>query len=412
MTDRDENHTARPLAGIKVLDFTRFMQGPYATRILADLGADVLKVERPGGEWDRRLRQAPDGYAGFFTGLNRGKRSIAVDITTPRGRDIVLDLARESDVVVENFRLGVMERLGLGYEALRADNPALVYAAASGYGPKGPRSAEPMFDMVAQAVSGLSDFVRGPEGQPRLASRGMADTAGAVYLALGVITALLARQRTGRGQRVDGSLVGACLAMHTAEVTIALRDNEVRRTYGRVTSTSGAFRCRDDRWIVVGATAQKVWRGLTAALRRDDLYDDPRFHQSRIRERNREILEPILEEIFRSADRDTWIARLREHRVPVAPVNTFVEAARDPDVLANGFVVEHPDPVWGSVRTVGVPFLLSETPSLVGDWTPELGQDTVDVLTSLGYPTETIRELVDDGVVEHPDRVAAGGERT
>jgi crotonobetainyl-CoA:carnitine CoA-transferase CaiB-like acyl-CoA transferase len=395
-----------PLAGVKVLDFSRFMQGPYATRILADLGADVLKVERPGGEWDRRLRLAPDGYAGFFTGLNRGKRSIAVDITTPRGRDVVLDLVRDSDVVVENFRLGVMERFGLGYEALRTHNPALVYAAASGYGPKGPRSTEPMFDMVAQAVSGLSDFVRTPEGQPRLASRGMADTAGAVYLALGVVTALLVRQRTGRGQRVDGSLVGACLAMHTAEVTIALHDDVVRRTYGRVTSTSGAYRCRDDRWVVIGATDQKVWRGLTTALGRNDLHDDPRFHRSRVRERHREILEPILEEVFRSADRDTWLARMREHGVPVAPVNTFVEAARDPDVLANGFVVEHPDPVWGSVRTVGVPFLLSETPGAVGDWTPDLGADTVDVLTALGYPKETIHELVEAGVLEQ-----AGGER-
>jgi CoA:oxalate CoA-transferase len=395
-----------PLAGVRVLDFSRFMQGPYATRILADLGADVLKVERPGGEWDRRLRVAPDGFAGFFTGLNRGKRSIAVDITTPRGRDVVLDLVRDSDVVVENFRLGVMERLGLGYEALRTHNPALVYAAASGYGPKGPRSTEPMFDMVAQAVSGLSDFVRTPDGQPRLASRGMADTAGAVYLALGVVTALLVRQRTGQGQRVDGSLVGACLAMHTAEVTIALHDDIVRRTHGRVTSTSGAYRCRDDRWVVVGATDQKVWRGLTTALGRDDLHDDPRFSKSRVREQHREVLEPILEEVFRSADRDTWLERMRAHGVPVAPVNSFVEAARDPDVLANGFVVEHPDPEWGSVRTVGVPFLLSETPGEVGDWTPDLGADTVDVLSALGYPKETIHELVEAGVLEQ-----AGGER-
>jgi crotonobetainyl-CoA:carnitine CoA-transferase CaiB-like acyl-CoA transferase len=407
MTDQRQG----ALAGIKILDFSRFMQGPYATRILADLGADVLKVERPGGEWDRRLRLAPDGFAGFFTGLNRGKRSIAVDITTPGGRDVVLGLVRECDVVVENFRLGVMERMGLGYDELRAVNPGLVYAAASGYGPRGPRRTEPMFDMVAQAVSGLSDFVATPDGQPRLASRGMADTAGGVYLALGVVSALLVRQRTGLGQRVDGSLVGACLAMHTAEVTIALHGDEVRRTYGRVTSTSGAFRCGDGRWVVIGATDQKVWHGLTAALGRDDLHDDPRFATSRIRERHRDELEPILEEVFRSADRDTWVERMRRHGVPVAPVNTFVEAALDPDVLANGFVVEHRDPVWGNVRTVGAPFLLSETPAVVGDWTPELGADTVDVLTSLGYSEEAIRDLAGEGVVEHPDDAAREGER-
>ncbi|MET7401658.1 CoA transferase [Dactylosporangium sp. NPDC005572] len=388
------------LDGVKVLDLTRFLQGPYATRILADLGAEVIKVERPGGEWDRRLRQAPDGYAGFFTGLNRGKKSIAVDITRPEGRDIVKALARECDVVVENFRLGVMEKLGLGYDTLREENPQLIYAAASGYGPLGPRSNEPMFDMVAQAVSGLSDFVRTPDGAPRLASRGMADSAGAVFLAMGILTALLAKERTGRGQRVDGSLVGSCLAMHTAEVTIALHGDEVQRTQGRVTSTSGAFRCRDDRWVVIGATDQKVWNGLTTALDRLDLRDDPRFAKSRIREQHRDILEPILEETFLTADRDTWVERMRDNGVPVAPVNTFVEAARDPDVLANGFVVEQPDATWGTIRTVGSPFLLSVTPARVGGWTPELGADTTDVLKDLGVPPDRIDELVAHGVVE------------
>jgi crotonobetainyl-CoA:carnitine CoA-transferase CaiB-like acyl-CoA transferase len=388
------------LDGIKVLDLTRFLQGPYATRILADLGAEVVKVERPGGEWDRRLRQAPDGFAGFFMGLNRGKKAIAVDIATPEGREIVKALARECDVVVENFRLGVMEKLGLGYETLREQNPQLIYAAASGYGPLGPRSKEPMFDMVAQAVSGLSDFVRTPDGTPRLASRGMADSAGAVFLAMGILTALLAKERTGLGQRVDGSLVGSCLAMHAAEVTIALHDDEVKRTQGRVTSTSGAFRCKDDRWVVIGATDQKVWHGLTTALDRPDLRDDPRFAKSRIREQHRDILEPILEEIFLTADRDTWVERMRHNGVPVAPVNTFVEAAQDPDVLANGFVVEQPDDTWGTVRTVGNPFLLSATPARVGGWTPELGADTYDVLDRLGLPQHRIDQLAADGIVE------------
>ncbi len=395
--------TAAALDGIRVLDLTRFMQGPYATRILADLGADVLKVERPGGEWDRRLRADADGFAGFFTGLNRGKRSIAVDVTTAEGRDIVLELAAVSDVVVENFRPGVMERLGLGYDDLKAVNPALIYAGASGYGPHGPRRAEPMFDMVAQAVSGLSDFVSTPDGQPRLASRGLADSAGGAFLAMAVITALLVRERTGTGQRVDASLVGACLALHTAEVTIALRDDEVRRTYGRVTSTSGAFRCRDHRWVVIGATDQKVWRGLTTALDRPDLHDDERFAKSRIREQHRDELEPILEEVFLTEDRDTWVGRMRANGVPVAPVNTFVEAARDADVLANGFVVEQPDPRWGTVRTVGNPFVMSETPALVGARTPDLGEDTTAVLAELGRSADDVRALVDAGVVEAPE---------
>src|SRR6266545_6203780 len=230
------------LEGIRVLDFTRFMQGPYATRIFADLGAEVIKVERPGGEWDRRLRTSPSGFAGFFHALNRGKKSVAVDITTDEGREIVLKLASDCDVVIENFRPGVMDRLGLGYEAIKAANPRVIFAAASGYGPNGPRSKEPMFDMVAQAVSGVSDFNRSPEGEPRLATRGLADTAGGMFLAMAVLAALFVRERTGRGQRVDASLVGASIGLHTAEVTIALEQDEVFRLGGRrVTSTTGAF---------------------------------------------------------------------------------------------------------------------------------------------------------------------------
>jgi crotonobetainyl-CoA:carnitine CoA-transferase CaiB-like acyl-CoA transferase len=396
------NAAAGALDGIRVLDLTRFMQGPYATRILADLGADVLKVERPGGEWDRRLRMGPDGFAGFFTGLNRGKRSIAVDITTDAGRDIVLELAARSDVVVENFRPGVMERLGLGYDDLTAVNPSLIYAGASGYGPRGPRRSEPMFDMVAQAVSGLSDFVSSPDGRPRLASRGLADSAGGAFLAMGVLTALYVRERTGVGQRVDASLVGACLALHTAEVTIALRDDEVRRTHGRVTSTSGAFCCRDGRWVVIGATDQKVWRGLTTALDRPDLHDDERFAKSRIREQHRDELEPILEAVFLTQDRDTWVERMRANGVPVAPVNTFVEAAGDPDVLANGFVVEQPDREWGTVRTVGNPFVLTGTPARVGATTPGLGEDSAAVLDELGRTADQVRALAEAGVIEAP----------
>ncbi|MFC0529082.1 CaiB/BaiF CoA transferase family protein [Phytohabitans kaempferiae] len=396
-----KSHNPRgALAGVRVLDFTRFLQGPYATRLFADMGADVLKVERPGGDWDRRLRPAKDGFTGFFHGLNRGKRSVAIDITTPEGRDLVLDLAREADVVIENFRPGVLDRLGLGYDALKAVNPRIVYAGASGYGPGGPRSDEPMYDMVAQAVSGVSDFMRSPEGVPRLATRAMADSAGAMFLAMAVITALYVRERTGQGQRVDASLVGSCLGMHTAEVTIALYENRVYRPHGRVTSTSGAFRCRDDRWLVIGATDQKLWRNLTQALGRPDLLADERFAYGKIREANRAILEPILEEVFRTADRDEWVERMRAADVPVAPVQTFLEVADDPDVLANGYVVEQDDPEWGKVRTVGHPFHMSLTPGTVGPSTPALGESTRAELRRLGRTDQEAEDLRARGVVE------------
>jgi crotonobetainyl-CoA:carnitine CoA-transferase CaiB-like acyl-CoA transferase len=388
------------LAGVRVLDFTRFLQGPYATRVMADMGAEVIKVERPGGEWDRRLRLAPDGFAGFFHGLNRGKRSMAVDITTAEGRDAVLRLVAGCDVVVENFRPGVMDRLGLSYEALSAVNPRIIYAGASGYGPHGPHRDEPMYDMVAQAVSGVSDFMRSPEGVPRLATRGMADSAGAMFLAMGIITALYARERAGHGQRVDASLVGACLGMHTAELTLSLYESKLSRPQGRVTSTSGAFRCRDDRWVVIGATDQKLWRNLTLALDRDDLFQDERFSRSRIREQNRAVLEPLLEEVFLERDRDEWVTIMRNHQVPVAPVNTFLELVDDPDVRANGYLVDQDDPTWGRVTTVGHPFHLSDNPATVGNWTPALGQDTDALLLEAGFSRDQIDALADGKVIE------------
>ncbi|MEJ2870507.1 CoA transferase [Actinomycetospora sp. OC33-EN08] len=395
------------LAGVRVLDFTRFMQGPLATRLFADMGADVLKIERPGGEWDRRLRPAANGFHGFFHGLNRGKRSLAVDITVAAGRDIVLGLAREADVVIENFRPGVLDRLGLGYDDLRGVNPRLIYAGASGYGPSGPHSGEPMYDMVAQAVSGVSDFMRSPEGVPRLATRGMADSAGAIFLALAVVSALYVRERTGNGQRVDASLVGACLGMHTAELTISLNEERIHRPQGRVTSTSGAFRCRDDRWLVVGATDQKLWRSLTAALDRDDLFADDRFAYGKLREEHRAVLEPMLEEAFRTRNRDDWVERMRAADVPVAPVNTFLDLAQDPDVLANGYVVSQPDPTFGEVRTIGHPLHMSATPGRVGEHTPALGEDTRNELVALGFTPADVQALLEAGVVEAADGEAA-----
>ncbi|ODU07393.1 MAG: hypothetical protein ABS81_01150 [Pseudonocardia sp. SCN 72-86] len=388
------------LAGIRVLDFTRFLQGPYATRVMADMGAEVIKIERPGGEWDRRLRLAPDGFGGFFHGLNRGKRSVAVDITTPAGREVVMKLAATCDVVVENFRPGVMDRLGFSYEELSAVNPRIIYAGASGYGPHGPRSAEPMYDMVAQAVSGVSDFMRSPDGVPRLATRGMADSAGAMFLAMAIVTALFVRERTGAGQRVDASLVGACLGMHTAELTLTMYEDRVFRPHGRVTSTSGAFRARDDKWFVIGATDQKLWRNLTQALGRDDLFTDDRFARSRIREQNRAELEPLLETVFLERDRDDWVATMAAHNVPVAPVNSFLDLAADPDVRANGYIVEQEDPKWGTVKTVGFPFHMSASPASVGTWTPELGEDTDVALRAVGFTDEQIDELVSGGIVE------------
>ena len=388
-----------PLAGVRVIDFSRFQQGPYATRLLADLGADVVKIERPGGDWDRELRATPDGFSGFFYGLNCGKKSVAVDIQTAAGREVILRLAREADVIVENFRPGVMDRLGLGYADLSAVNRSVIYAAASGWGPAGPNSAEPMYDMVGQAVAGVSDFNRSPDGQPRLATRGYADAGGGVFLATGIIAALYARMRTGHGQRVDASLVGACIGLHTQEITVALNQGEISRPQGRVTPASGAFRCRDGEWLVIAATDQKLWEPLCRALARPALTADPRFATRSLRLRERRVLEPLLEEAFLRRDRDEWLAIMKAHGIPVGPVRTFLDLAEDEDARANGYITEVQDPRWGRRLTAGPPFHLSRTPAAVAGRAPELGESSDTELARAGYTPSQIEELVTSGIV-------------
>jgi crotonobetainyl-CoA:carnitine CoA-transferase CaiB-like acyl-CoA transferase len=387
------------LAGVRVLDFTRFQQGPYATRLLADMGADVIKVERPGGEWDRRLRAGADGFSGFFEAFNRGKRSVAVDLAAEAGRDVVRRLAGQVDVVVENFRFGVMDRMGLGCDVLRADNPGLVYAGACGYGPNGPNREEPMFDMVGQAVSGVAEFVKGFDDRPRLATRGFADASGAVFLALAIVSALFARTRTGRGQRVDASLVGACLGMHTGEVTVSLRNRSLFYPRQRVASTSGQFVCADDRWLVIAASDQRMWKHLCAALDRLDLRDEPRFAAGALREQRRDELERILEAAFRARPRDEWLARMRDNGVPAGPVNTFLDLPGDPDVRANGYLVDVDDPRWGLIQFVGPPFHLSETAPSIGGPAPRCGEHTAEVLRELGWSETESQALSANGVI-------------
>jgi crotonobetainyl-CoA:carnitine CoA-transferase CaiB-like acyl-CoA transferase len=199
---------------------------------------------------------------------------------------------------------------------------------------------------------------------------------------------------------VDASLVGACLGLHAPEITLSLHQDKLFRPHRRVTSTSGAFRCRDDRWLVIAATDQKLWSNLCKALGRDDLYRDERFGYGAVRERNRDILEPIVEEVFLGRDRDDWLTIMRAHGVPVGPVNSFLDLAQDPDAIANGYIVVQDDPRWGEQKIVGHPFHLSHTPATVGNWTPELGEDTLAELRAAGYDDEEIAELVERKVVE------------
>jgi crotonobetainyl-CoA:carnitine CoA-transferase CaiB-like acyl-CoA transferase len=388
-----------PLAGVRVIDLGRFVQGPMASVLLSDLGADVIKVEIPEvGELGRRVSLQEDGFSGFFEALNRGKRSITANLKTPGGRQVIERLIERSDVLVENFIPGTMESFGLGYDAARALNPRLVYASGCGYGPFGPNRARPMFDQVAQGVAGLMDFLTPHGGEPHVAFA-TADPAGAVFLALGVVSALYARQQTGEGQHVYASLIGACMALESPTITTALRRRSVPYPKRRSHSTTGQFLCRDGKWLVVAANDQPMWLRMCAAHDREDLTREHRFRHGRARTENDVELEGILEQEFLRRDRDDWVERLRAADVPVGPINSFVDLAADPDARANEYIASRPHPRYGEIEIVGSAIQMSATPLAIEAGAPELGSDTPAVLKGLGYSDEEVAALVIDGAV-------------
>jgi CoA:oxalate CoA-transferase len=393
-----------PLAGIRVLDFSRYQQGPFATVILADLGADVIKVEPPGvGDFGRRLWKEPDGFSAFWEALDRGKRSVVIDLKRPEAREIVLRMVEQVDVVVENFRPGTMEEWGLGYETLRERNPRLVYGQATGWGTKGPLARLPSFDQIAQAHSGYSQHAGGGPGQrPEVPFPGLADQVSGMNLALAVMTGLFVRERTGIGQKVEVSLLGTMLAVQAPEILHYLHFGVERPREFRASPIAGHYECRDGRWVMIVCTDQKFWPRLCRALHLEELIDDERFARGLGRWLNREELQRILEAQFKTQDSAYWLARLEAEDVPSALVRSYAEVAEDEQSWANGYLAETEHPRFGRQRVVGPHIQLSATPARLSRPAPELGAHTLEVLREFGFAEAELRRLLDAGVIWDP----------
>jgi CoA:oxalate CoA-transferase len=395
---------AGPLTGIRVLDFTRYQQGPYATSLLADMGAEVIKVEpRVDGEWGRQTERDESGFSAYFESYNRGKQSITLDIRTPQGKAVVERLVPRVDVLVENFRPGYMDRIGLGYEALRARNPRLVYAAASAFGPKGPLAQRPGYDHIAQAVSGLMiEQAGGPGHEPVPALPGAADQISATMFAFGIASALVARDRTGTGQKVEVSLLGSMVAFQGRQITRFLRTGKQGRARFRRSPLYSHYAAADG-WVAIAAQDPKKWPPLCRALGHPELVDDPRFAGPWDRHHNAEALEETLEGIFATRPVSEWLDRLIAADVPCAPVNDYRALIAGDDLTtqleANEYLttVEHPN--LGTLRTAGIPLHMSATPPGPAGHSPELGQQTEQVLLELGYTWEEIERLRRDEVI-------------
>ncbi len=392
-----------PLAGVKVVELAQIMAGPTCGMLLADMGADVIKVEKlPGGDDTRSYSEpAIAGEPAAFMMLNRNKRGIAVNLKTPGGLAVVKRLLADADVVTENYRKGTLEKLGLGYEVLEQLNPRLVYCAVSGYGRTGPYADKGGFDLIAQGFAGIMSITGEPGGPPVKSGTSIADINAGILAALGIASALLARERTGRGQVVETSLMEAAIQQTYWQSAIYFATGTSPGPTGSahiLTAPYQAFPTRDG-WINIGGANQSNWERIVKVIGRPELADDARFRTNSERMRNLEALTALIAERLRARASADWLREFEAAGVPVGPVNSIGEMLADPQVKAREMVVEVQHARAGPVKALGLPIKFSQTPGAVERAAPLLGEHTREVLAALGYAPAEIAALQDAGAV-------------
>jgi len=378
------------LDGITVLDCSSYLAGPYGAMMLADLGASVIKVESLEGDSFREL-------PGFY-GWNRGKRSVAVNLKEPAGREVLQRLVKTADVLIQNMRPGVAERLGMDSAALRAVNPRLVYCAMTAFGPDGPYRDRPGYDPVLQAMGGVQ-HLQGFGGPPQFVRVAVTDYYTAALGAQAVLAALFVRERTGRGQHVETSLLQGVLALQSGSVV----DYPGKPTFLRETPTYRLYQAGDGQWFFLACGNQAFWAKLCKAIGRPEMIDDPRFGSWLLRGDNRDALMPILEAAFATRSRDEWLKILSEHDIPSAPVQSLPEFMRDPGVQHMKMTVQYEHPEVGALTLMGQPLRFSETQAPDAGPPPVLGQHTRAVLREVGYTDGDIADLHRRGVIAGKD---------
>ncbi len=398
------------LSHVRVLDLSRVLAGPWSSQLLADLGAEVVKVERPGEGDDTRAWGPPflkdaDGVetrqGGYFLAANRGKKSVTLDLAKPEAQDIVRRLAADSDVVIENFKVGTLERYGLGYAQLSALYPRLVYCSVTGFGQTGPRSAEPAYDFLIQALGGLMSVTGEAGGEPQKVGVPIVDLVTGVYATVGILAALAAREISGRGEHVDVAMLDVQVALLCNQAMNYLLSGRTPQRTGTAhpnIQPQKVFRARDAEFIiVVGNDGQ--FESLCRVVGRPELARDERFATNGARVRHRDVLGPLLDGIFLQQDRAAWLERLARANVPCGPINTIPEVFADPQVLHRGMLRELPHPTSGSVPQVASPLRFGGEPAMAGRAPPALGADTDAVLASIGVSREQLAALRASGIV-------------
>ena len=387
------------LQGIRVVEMSSYVTGPFAGAMLSDLGADGIKVEEPGkGDpfrgWGDRL------YSATFCSLNRNKRSITLDIRQDEGRDILLKFLAAADVFIENFRPGTLAKRGLGYETVRELNPKIVYCSISGFGHTGPYRDRPGYDTVGQAMSGLLSLLTDP-GDPKGMGLSFSDHLTGFYACYGILGALVNRLITGQGQKVETSLLRASLSFLAESASRYFETGEVPRRAHR-THTAGVFAFEDQDglpFVIHLSSPEKFWRGFLDVLGKPEWVEDPRFRDRKGRTANHDALSSLSQEIFRRGRRSDWLRRLEERDVPCAPLNTLEEVFQDPQVREYGFPIEVEHPKMGKMRMLGSAIELSRTPPKIKSAPPILGEHTEEILREFGHDENTIGRLRSAGII-------------
>ena len=397
-----------PLRGIRVLDLTWVLAGPFASMILGDLGAEVIKVERPPyGDVARTTGPIVNGESCYFFSINRGKKSVCLDLKAERGRDLFLRLAGLSDVLMENFTPGTMDKLGLGYDVLQKHNPRLIYSATSGFGQTGPERLRPALDIVVQGMGGVMSITGEPDGPPLRPGLSLGDIAAGLYTTIGVLAALHERERSGQGQMIDIAMLDCQVAILENAFIRYFATGELPKPIGSRHPLATPFQAfpTSDGWIVLALSwgVENQWELFCATIGRLDLIDDPRFDTPALRTEHHAELEPILNEAMRQKATSEWLREFDAIGLPCGPLNNIAQAAEQPQVVARRMLVEVEHPRIGRLKLPDTPVKLSRTPGSIKGPSPALGQDTYEVLSSLlGLSAEEMAELTAAGVIVSP----------
>ncbi len=393
----------KPLENITVLDLSRAVAGPYCTMMLGDMGATVLKIERPNTGDDTRTWGPPfqGGESSYFFSVNRSKKSLTLNLKTKEGKHIFYELAKTADIIVENFRAGTVEDLGVSYKDIKKINEDIIYCSISGFGQTGPYKTRPGYDIIFQGMGGLMTMTGEKNGPPVRIGVAIADIAASLFAVQGILLALYAREKTGKGQYIDISLLDCQVSWLTYQASIFFATGVSPSRLGSAHPTIVPYQAFETKsgYIIVAAANEKLWQDFCEVINHKELVENPKYRTNKDRVKNRDTLISLLQDILSEKTAEDWLQALTDKGVPAGPIYTFDQIFSDPQVLHRNMLQEITHPTAGVINLPGIPVKLSETPGSIERPPPLLGEHTKDILTSLGYTDSNIKALKEKGVI-------------